>query len=112
MKKLGMLGLIVGSLWLGSCSDDDKDFMLDVNRMTGVDWYYNRTTSKNYSSFSDENVLEINRFDKSGEIKGIDLRGVIEWQERGGMKGGIYLPWIGRMGIPRRGWWRIVRPRS
>ena len=48
MKKLGMLGLIVGSLWLGSCSDDDKDFMLDVNRMTGVDWYYNRTTSKNY----------------------------------------------------------------
>ena len=101
MKKLGMLGLIVGSLWLGSCSDDDKDFMLDVNRMTGVDWYYNRTTSKNYSSFSDENVLEINRFDKSGEIKG-----------RGGMKGRIYLPWIGRMGIPRRGWWRIVRPRS
>ena len=77
MKKLGMLSLIVGSLWLGSCSDDDKDFMLDVNRMTGVDWYYNRTTSKNYSSFSDENVLEINRFDKSGEIKGIDLRGVI-----------------------------------
>ena len=61
MKKLGMLGLIVGSLWLGACSDDDKDFMLDVNRMTGVDWYYNRTTSKNYSSFSDENVLEINR---------------------------------------------------
>ena len=42
MKKLGMLGLIVGSLWLGSCSDDDKDFMLDVNRMTGVDWYYNK----------------------------------------------------------------------
>ena len=78
MKKLGMLGLIVGSLWLGSCSDDDKDFMLDVNRMTGVDWYYNRTTSKNYSSFSDENVLEINRFDKSGEIKGVDLRGVID----------------------------------
>ena len=51
MKKLGMLSLIVGSLWLGSCSDDDKDFMLDVNRMTGVDWYYNRTTTKNYSSF-------------------------------------------------------------
>lgn len=45
MKKLGMLSLIVGSLWLGSCSDDDKDFMLDVNRMTDVDWYYNRTTS-------------------------------------------------------------------
>ena len=59
MKKLGMLSLIVGSLWLGACSDDDKDFMLDVNRMTGVDWYYNRTTSKNYLSFSDENVLEI-----------------------------------------------------
>ena len=109
MKKLGMLSLIVGSLWLGSCSDDDKDFMLDVNRMTGVDWYYNRTTSKNYSSFSDENVLEINRFDKSGEIKGIDLRGVIDsvagtWR--------IYLPWIGRMGMPRRGPWKIVRPRS
>lgn len=88
MKKLGMLSLIVGSLWLGSCSDDDKDFMLDVNRMTGVDWYYNRTTSKNYSSFSDENVLEINRFDKSGEIKGIDLRGVIDsvagtWRDEG-----------------------------
>ena len=88
MKKLGMLGLIVGSLWLGSCSDDDKDFMLDVNRMTGVDWYYNRTTSKNYSSFSDENVLEINRFDKSGEIKGVDLRGVIDsvagtWRDEG-----------------------------
>ena len=33
MKKLGMLSLIVGSLWLGACSDDDKDFMLDVNRM-------------------------------------------------------------------------------
>ena len=104
MKKLGMLSLIVGSLWLGACSDDDKDFMLDVNRMTGVDWYYNRTTSKNYLSFSDENVLEINRFDKSGEIKGIDLRG--------GMKGRMYLPWIGRMGIPRVGRWRIVRPRS
>ena len=29
MKKLGMLSLIVGSLWLGACSDDDKDFMLD-----------------------------------------------------------------------------------
>lgn len=88
MKKLGMLSLIVGSLWLGSCSDDDKDFMLDVNRMIGVDWYYNRTTSKNYSSFSDENVLEINRFDKSGEIKGIDLRGVIDsvagtWRDEG-----------------------------
>ena len=40
MKKLGMLSLIVGSLWLGACSDDDKDFMLDVNLMTGVDWYY------------------------------------------------------------------------
>ena len=113
MKKLGMLSLIVGSLWLGSCSDDDKDFMLDVNRMTGVDWYYNRTTSKNYSSFSDENVLEINRFDKSGEIKGIDLRGVIDsvagtWRD----EGEIYLPWIGRMGMPRRGPWKIVRPRS
>ena len=88
MKKLGMLSLIVGSLWLGACSDDDKDFMLDVNRMTGVDWYYNRTTSKNYLSFSDENVLEINRFDKSGEIKGIDLRGVIDsvagvWRDEG-----------------------------
>ena len=70
MKKLGMLSLIVGSLW------------------TGVDWYYNRTTSKNYLSFSDENVLEINRFDKSGEIKGIDLRGVIDsvagvWRDEG-----------------------------
>ena len=52
MKKLGMLSLIVGCLWLGACSDDDKDFMLDVNRMTGVDWYYNRTTSKNYLSWS------------------------------------------------------------
>ena len=88
MKKLGMLSLIVGSLWLGACSDDDKDFMLDVNRMTGVDWYYNRTTSRNYLSFSDENVLEINRFDKSGEIKGIDLRGVIDsvagtWRDEG-----------------------------
>ena len=88
MKKLGMLSLIVGSLWLGACSDDDKDFMLDVNRMTGVDCYYNTTTSKNYLSFSDENVLEINRFDKSGEIKGIDLRGVIDsvagvWRDEG-----------------------------
>ena len=43
MKKLGMLSLIVGSLWLGSCSDDDKDFMLDVNRMTDVDWKYKFT---------------------------------------------------------------------
>ena len=35
MKKLGMLSLIVGSLWLGACSDDDKDFsyegQLDLN---------------------------------------------------------------------------------
>ena len=98
MKKLGMLSLIVGSLWLGSCSDDDKDFMLDVNRMTSVDWYYNRTTSKNYSSFSDENVLEINRFDKSGEIKGVDLRGVIdscrgleEWECRDVDRGKLYV---------------------
>ena len=88
MKKLGMLSLIMGSLWLGGCSDDDKDFVLDVNRMTGVDWYYNRTTSKNYLSFSDENVLEINRFDKNGEIKSIDLRGVIDsvagvWRDEG-----------------------------
>ena len=88
MKKLGMFSPIVGSLWLGGCSDDDKDFVLDVNRMTGVDWYYNRTTSKNYLSFSDENVLEINRFDKGGEIKGIDLRGVIDsvagtWRDEG-----------------------------
>ena len=88
MKKLGMLILVVGSLWLSGCSDDDKDFMLDINRMTGVDWYYNRTTNKNYLSFSDENVLEINRFDKSGEIKGIDLRGVIDsvagtWRDEG-----------------------------
>ena len=45
MKKLGMLILVVGSLWLSGCSDDDKDFMLDINRMTGVDWYYNRTTN-------------------------------------------------------------------
>ena len=35
MKKLGMLILVVGSLWLSGCSDDDKDFMLDINRMTG-----------------------------------------------------------------------------
>ena len=100
MKKLGMLGLIVGSLWLGSCSDDDKDFMLDVNRMTGVDWYYNRTTSKNYSSFSDENVLEINRFDKSGEIKGVDLgeytcRGLEEWECRDVDRGKLYVQEVG-----------------
>ena len=88
MKKLGMLILVMGSLWLSGCSDDDKDFVLDVNRMTGVDWYYNRTTSKNYLSFSDENVLQIHRFDKSGEINGIDLRGVIDsvagtWRDEG-----------------------------
>lgn len=88
MKKLGMLILVVGSLWLSGCSDDDKDFMLDINRMTGVDWYYNRTTNKNYLSFSDENVLQIHRFDKSGGINGIDLRGVIDsvagtWRDEG-----------------------------
>ena len=79
MNKIWMVACMAATLIGGvyGC-DDDKDFMLDVNRMTGVDWYYNRTTSKNYSSFSDENVLEINRFDKSGEIKGIDLRGVID----------------------------------
>ena len=27
---------------------------------------------------------------------------MILWPERGGMKGRIYLPWIGRMGIPYR----------
>ncbi len=88
MKKLGMFGLILGSMWLGACSDDDKDFVLDVSRMTNVDWYYNRATKTNLLSFSDENVLEINRFDTNGEIKGIDLRGAVDsvagtWHDEG-----------------------------
>ena len=86
MKKLGMLSLIMGSLWLGGCSDDDKDFVLDVNRMTGVDWYYNRTTSKNYLSFSDENVLEINRFDKNEMCIRDRSVGIAEAAYREGLK--------------------------
>lgn len=73
-----MFSLLVGSLWLGGCGDGDKDFELNVDRMTNTDWYYNRTTKANRLSFSDENVLEINRFDRNGEIKGIDLRGAID----------------------------------
>lgn len=88
MKKLGMLGVIAAGMILGGCSDDDKEFQLDTNRMTGVDWYYNGGLSNNRLSFTDGNVLEINRFDKNGEIKGLDLRGQIDtvfgtWSEDG-----------------------------
>lgn len=88
MKKLGMLSIIVAGMFLGGCSDDDKEFQLDTNRMTGVDWYYNGGTSGNRLSFTDENVLDINRFDKNGEIRGLDIRGQVDtiagvWSDKG-----------------------------
>lgn len=88
MKKLGMLSIIVAGMFLGGCSDDDKEFQLDTNRMTGVDWYYNGGTSGNRLSFTDENVLDINRFDKNGEIGGLDIRGQADtvagvWSDEG-----------------------------
>jgi lipoprotein len=88
MKKLGMLSIIVAGMFLGGCSDDDKEFQLDTNRMTGVDWYYNGGTSGNRLSFTDENVLDINRFDKNGEIRGLDIRGQVDtiagvWSDEG-----------------------------
>lgn len=88
MKKLGMLSIIMAGMFLGGCSDDDKEFQLDTNRMTGVDWYYNGGTSGNRLSFTDENVLDINRFDKNGEIRGLDIRGQVDtiagvWSDEG-----------------------------
>lgn len=88
MKKTGILSIIVAGMFLGSCSDDDKEFQLDTNRMTGVDWYYNGGTNANRLSFSDENVLDINRFDENGEIKGLDPRGQADtvagvWSDEG-----------------------------
>lgn len=88
MKKLGMLSIVAAGMFLGGCSDDDKEFQLDTNRMTGVDWYYNGGTSGNRLSFTDENVLDINRFDKNGEIRGLDIRGQADtvagvWSDEG-----------------------------
>ena len=88
MKKLGMLSVIVVGIFLGGCSDDDKEFQLDTNRMTGVDWYYNGGASNNRLSFTDESVLDINRFDKNGEIRGIDMRVQVDtvagvWKDEG-----------------------------
>lgn len=88
MKKLGMLSIIVAGMFLGGCSDDDKEFQLDTNRMTGVDWYYNGGANSNRLSFTDKKVLNINRFDKNGEIKGLDIRGQADtvagvWSDEG-----------------------------
>lgn len=88
MKKLGMLSIVAAGMILGGCSDDDKEFQLDTNRMTDVDWYYNGGLSNNRLSFTDSKVLDITRFDKNGEIKGRDLRGQADtvsgvWKEDG-----------------------------
>lgn len=71
MKKLGMLSIIAAGMFLGGCSDDDKEFQLDTNRMTGVDWYYNGGTSGNRLSFTDENVLDINVLIKMAKLGGL-----------------------------------------
>lgn len=88
MKKLSMLSVILAGVFMGGCGSDDKDFELDTGRLTGVNWYYNGGTSNNRLSYTDTKVLEIIRFDKSGDINGYNMHSQADtvagsWSEEG-----------------------------
>jgi len=87
MKKLGMLCLIVGGVLLGSCSDGDKDFVLNADRVSGVDWYYNGFKGDQFS-YASPDVLEMIRFENNKQIIGIEFSGRRDsvagsWEESG-----------------------------
>lgn len=74
MKKLSMLSLVVGGVLLGGCSDDDKDFVLNTERLSGVDWYYNGYKGDQFS-YASPDVLEVMRFENNKQIIGIEFSG-------------------------------------
>ena len=77
MKKIGKLfKVILFACFFAACSGDDErdDTVLDISMLTGKDWYYNAWLGSE-NGFDSEDLLEVIRFEKGGNLKHIDFGG-------------------------------------
>lgn len=89
LRRMRLLMLLSGFCVLASCGKDDKrdDSVLNVPDITGKYWYYNQWRGDKDSYLKDD-VLEVLKFEKNGELIVLDLSGrkenvVGKWRSSG-----------------------------